>query len=202
MQEDHHLNSFKAQTGSDVIDESGLPAKGALFLDRDGVINQRTAGTYVREWKAFRFLEGSLGAIQKLSHLFARIFIVTNQQGIGKGLMTDSMLHIIHQNMLHEINVHGGRIDQIFFCPHLEIAQCNCRKPGIEMAVRATQQFPEIRLDMSVMVGDSQSDILFGKNAGMTTVLIEGCVDEKGNVPESVPDHQYPSLLTFAESFG
>ncbi|TNE53031.1 MAG: HAD-IIIA family hydrolase [Bacteroidetes bacterium] len=143
-----------------------------LFLDRDGVINERIFGAYVRSVDEFKFLPGSLDAIAHFHQIFQRIFVVTNQQGIGKGLMTERNLHEIHRYMCEEIERQGGRIDQCYFAPELKSDPNNSRKPGPFMALRAQSDFPEVNFEKSIMVGDTDSDILFGKKLGMKTVRI------------------------------
>jgi D-glycero-D-manno-heptose 1,7-bisphosphate phosphatase len=83
----------------------------ALFLDRDGVINDKLENDYVKDWSEFRFQTGVLNAIADLSCIFSRIFIVTNQRGVGLGLMTEKSLHEIHEKMISEIKNASGRID-------------------------------------------------------------------------------------------
>ena len=144
-----------------------------LFLDRDGVINERLPGKYVKDWVDFKFRPEALGAIKALASIFSTIIIVTNQQGIGKGLMEKEDLDVIHQQMLAEITTTGGRIDAIYYCPDLAVKIENCRKPNPQMAFQAQEEFPNINFSKSIMVGDSISDMEFGRNLGMTTVLIE-----------------------------
>ncbi len=170
----------------------------ALFLDRDGVINKRLVGEYVLSWEQFDFTEGAKEAIQIFSSVFQYIFVVTNQQGIGKGLMTEAGLKMIHSKMQEEVERSGGRIDGIFYCPHLESQGSFLRKPNIGMALQAKRQFPDIRFKKSVMVGDSLSDMQFGKRAGMKTVFIT----EDTNTAKANPhliDYCYPSLWEFAK---
>jgi histidinol-phosphate phosphatase family protein len=143
-----------------------------LFLDRDGVINERIFGGYVTTVEAFNFIEGTEAAIASLSKLFNRVIVVTNQQGIGKGLMTERNLVEIHTYMCDKVHVAGGTIDKCYFAPNLRGAEDDMRKPGPAMGELAKMQFPEIEFDRSVMVGDTDSDILFGKNLGMKTVRI------------------------------
>ncbi|MFA5541921.1 MAG: HAD-IIIA family hydrolase, partial [Bacteroidales bacterium] len=100
-----------------------------LFLDRDGVINTRLVDDYVKTWKEFEFIEGVLEAISIFSKEFDRIFIVTNQQGIGKGIMSEEDLDKIHSRMIEEIEAKGGRIDKIYFCKHLAKENHIDRKP-------------------------------------------------------------------------
>src|SRR5688572_23731927 len=88
-----------------------------LFLDRDGVINERIPGDYVKNWDEFIFLDGVLEALNILARKFNRIVVVTNQQGIAKGLMTEEDLNKVHQRMVLEIQESGGKIDKVYFCP-------------------------------------------------------------------------------------
>ncbi|MEM7368380.1 MAG: HAD family hydrolase [Bacteroidota bacterium] len=143
-----------------------------LFLDRDGVINRRLPEDYVKQWEEFHFLPGVKESLKRFGGQFGRIVIVTNQQGIGKGLMTEEDLAEIHHQMMGEIVATGGRIDRIYHCPALRSAPNNCRKPRPAMAYQAQTEFPEIVFSRSVMVGDSLTDIEFGKAVGMHTVWI------------------------------
>ncbi len=150
-----------------------------LFLDRDGVINKRIMGGYVTCNSEFSFLPGVLESIKSFSTIFRRIIIVTNQQGVGKGIMTQLQLNSLHDFMRSEIEQSGGKIDEIFYCTDIAQAQDNCRKPSIKMANRAIECFPEIDLKKSIMVGDSLSDIQFGKNAGMITIFSSNQIENK-----------------------
>ena len=152
----------------------------ALFLDRDGVINRRLPGEYVKKWEEFEWLPGGLEAIVGLAQKFGRVFVVTNQQGIGKGLMTEEMLARIHASMLEEVADAGGRIDAVYHCPDLSTHKPNCRKPAPAMALQAKREFPEVDFRRSVMVGDSVSDMQFGQALGMFTVLVSTKTDEAG----------------------
>lgn len=151
-----------------------------LFLDRDGVINVRLIDDYVKTWEEFEFIEGVLEKLAEFSTLFGTIVIVTNQQGIGKGLMSEADLTDIHSRMLEEIEQAGGRIDKIYHCPALRSDADNCRKPRPVMAYKAQEDFPNIDFVRSIMVGDSLSDIEFGRAVGMRTVWIS---DE--DIPDS-----------------
>ena len=143
-----------------------------LFLDRDGVINRRIIGGYVTNIDEFEFLPGVLNALTVLSKKFSHIFIVTNQQGVGKGLFSIHELYEIHQHMLDEIKKNGGKIANIYVSPHLEKENNINRKPNPGMALQAKQDFPEINFNTSIMVGDSLSDMQFGKKVGMKTVFL------------------------------
>jgi len=149
-----------------------VDAAWTLFLDRDGVINKRNFDGYVTSVASFEFLPRVLDAIADLSRIFHRIFVVTNQQGIGKGLMTERNLIEIHTYMCNKVYQAGGKIDKCYFAPNLKGAEDDMRKPGPAMAELAKMEFPEINFSESIMVGDTDSDILFGKNLGMKTVRI------------------------------
>ncbi|MEI8389946.1 MAG: HAD family hydrolase [bacterium] len=143
-----------------------------LFLDRDGVINKRLVDDYVKNISEFEFLTGVPEAIKKFSDVFGRIFIVTNQRGIARKIMTENDLELVHGFMIDGINNSGGRIDKIYFCPHDRGENCGCRKPEIGSALKAKQDFPEVDFKKSIMVGDTSSDIQFGKNAGMYAIKV------------------------------
>lgn len=145
-----------------------------LFLDRDGVINRRIPDDYVKNWGEFKFLPHVLSSLKKFNSLFHHILVVTNQAGIGKGLMTEPDLSSIHKNAHKIIRKHGGRIDAFYHCPTLSQVIPNCRKPSPAMGLWARNEFPDIDFSHSVMIGDSASDIEFGKGLGMITVMISG----------------------------
>jgi histidinol-phosphate phosphatase family protein len=149
-----------------------IDATWTLFLDRDGVINERIMQGYVRTTEEFTFLPNSSLAIAQLSKLFKYVFVVTNQQGIGKGLMTESNLLEIHDYMCREVEKEGGKIDKCFFAPGLVSRKNSLRKPNPGMALLAQRQFEGVDFNKSIMVGDSNSDILFGQKLGMKTVRI------------------------------
>ena len=144
-----------------------------LFLDRDGVINIKLKNRYVESFSQFQFIDKSLDAIKILSDIFERIIIVTNQQGIGKGVMSIEDLNKLHQNMIAEINLHGGKIDRIYYCPHLVSDNCKCRKPEIGMLSDAVRDFPNISIEDSYLVGDSITDIQAGEIFGLKTIHVD-----------------------------
>lgn len=165
-----------------------------LFLDRDGVINVRLIDDYVKNINEFEFLPGVVEAFEIFAKKFNKIIIVTNQQGVAKGLMTLETVHSIHDFMVKAIEKQKGRVDGIYICPQLKSEPDNYRKPSPKMAFMAKADFPEIDFQKSIMVGDSNSDIEFGQNAGMHTILIG---DEQ---IRSVPDDRFDTLVSFANS--
>ena len=165
-----------------------------LFLDRDGVINTKLEDDYVKYLSEFNILPGVTESIYYFSTIFNRIIIVTNQQGIAKGVMTESSLHLIHNYLFHEVENAHGKIDAIYFCPHSKDF-CTCRKPQIGMALFAKDDYPEIEFTKSIMIGDSISDMEFGKNCGMITVKIGNTIPQVS----SLIDIFVPDLLTFSK---
>lgn len=155
-----------------ILKDLKIDTSWTLFLDRDGVINKKLENDYVKHWIEFEFLEHSLDALKQLSPLFGRIVVVTNQQGIGKKLYRTEDLELIHKNMVYEIGYHGGRIDKVYFSPYLDSEKHPTRKPGIGMALNAKADFPEIDFSKSIIIGDSMSDMQFGKSAGMKTIFL------------------------------
>jgi len=149
------------------IDESWT-----LFLDRDGVINKNIEGGYVTSWDEFEFLPDVHRALRYFNMMFGRIIVVTNQQGVGKELMTKDQLHEIHNNMVAAIREEDGNIDRVYYCPDLEEDESPCRKPEIGMAMWAKRDFPEIDFTKCVMVGDKLSDMRFGLTLGMECFFI------------------------------
>lgn len=147
----------------------------SLFLDRDGVINQRRIGDYVKNWSEFVFMPDAIETIAYFRQIFQHIFVVTNQQGIGKGLMTEHDLALVHQKMKEELEAENKTplpiVDAIFHCPSLKSANDINRKPQIGMALQAKAMFESIDFQRSIMVGDSISDMEFGKKAGMITLF-------------------------------
>ena len=143
-----------------------------LFLDRDGVINKKLEQRYVTNFDEFVFIKNSDIAIRKLHKIFKRILIVTNQQGIGKGIMTEDDLNLLHLQMQKKLSVDFDLIDKIYFCPCLEVDNCNCRKPKTGMLENAKLDFPDMKIEDSFLVGDSDSDIIAGKKFGLSTIKV------------------------------
>lgn len=175
-----------------------MPTLPTLFLDRDGVLNERTPGDYVKHPDAFIPTAGVFEALALLSRLFGRIVVVTNQAGVGRGLMTEAQLLAVHQKMLDLTAAAGGRIDRAYYCPHRSDAGCGCRKPAPGMALQAQADFPDIDFRQAWMVGDSASDIEFGQRLGMNTALITGKEEETDLLAGMAIDLRFDSLLAFA----
>jgi D-glycero-D-manno-heptose 1,7-bisphosphate phosphatase len=146
-----------------------------VFLDRDGVINKFPGnGKYVTKLKEFRFVPGALDALRILTKEGYSIFVISNQAGVAKGVYSREKLEHINRNMLKDIRATGARIKKTFYCTHFSHAGCECRKPEIGSIRRALESMNKtIRsAQKAFFVGDTESDILAGHNAGCTTIFV------------------------------
>lgn len=155
-----------------IIQSWGISPEWTLFLDRDGVINVNVEADYVRTPQQLHFIPQVPESIATLRQYFKYIIVVTNQQGIGKGLMTQQQLLDLFAYMDAVLKEAGATIDAWYFCPHLAADKCLCRKPKIQMALQAHAQFGGIDFRKAIMIGDRVSDIEFGKKLGMKTVFV------------------------------
>ena len=142
-----------------------------LFLDRDGVLNRHILGDYVRTPQMWEWMPGILPALARWSGKFKHIVLVTNQRGVGKGVMTDAQLAQVHAFMMQGVLEAGGRIDLILACTSVSEEDPR-RKPNPGMFYEACSLFPDIDAKSSVMLGDAPSDAAFAKNCGMPFILL------------------------------
>lgn len=142
----------------------------ALFLDRDGVLNRLLEGSYVKSWADWQWIPGILEELPKWAAKFKHIVLVTNQRGVGKGLMTDADLARIHARMMQELLEAGGKIDLILTCTAVSDDDPR-RKPNPGMFREACALFP-LAPQRCVMVGDSDSDAAFARNCGMAFIRL------------------------------
>lgn len=145
-------------------DLKNINSSWTLFIDRDGVVNDEKHLDYIHTWDEFKFYEGVKQAFKIFNKKFGIIIMVTNQRGVAKGLTKIEDLHLIHRNMLKEIENAGGRIDRIYFCTEMEGEN---RKPNPGMGLQAKKDYPNIDLSESVMIGNTLSDMEFGRNLGV-----------------------------------
>jgi D-glycero-D-manno-heptose 1,7-bisphosphate phosphatase len=171
-----------------------------VFLDRDGVLNRKMPeGQYVTNWQHFELLPGVPQAIARLNQAGLRVLVVTNQRGVALGLYTAAAVDEIHTQLQALLAKSGAKIDGFYFCPH-DKGQCNCRKPLSGLFEQAQAQFPEIEPAASLIVGDSLSDIEFGRNLGMKTIFIQGDASHReyqkpgASKAASLADLRFPSL--------
>lgn len=175
-----------------------IDSNWTLFLDRDGVINVETVGSYITNWNEFIFHEGVVRSLKDLSQIFGNIVVVTNQRGVGKGIMTKDDLKEIHANMQQSIAEGGGRVDKVYSCIAVSDLDHN-RKPNTGMGIQAQQDFPEIDFKRSIMVGNSMSDMEFGKRLSMRTVFLT-TKHAPYELPHDFIDEQYGSLQEWTAS--
>ncbi len=169
-------------------------SKKAVFLDRDGVLNHRLPdGAYVTTWAEFRFCRGVKKALRLLKQEGYLLIVVTNQRGVGRGLMTEEDLSRIHRRMERELEKSGAPLDAILYCPHDIDAACRCRKPQPGMILEALRRFG-IERSGSYIIGDSETDLEAGRAAGLRGLLI---VSGRRGGPRGV--HTAPSLQAAAE---
>jgi D-glycero-D-manno-heptose 1,7-bisphosphate phosphatase len=168
-----------------------------IFLDRDGVVNEKVPeGSYVATWQEFRLLPGVAEAIARLNRAGMRVIVVSNQRGIALGKYSVGDVEAIHGELQKILNAHGAHIDAFYFCPH-DKKECNCRKPLPGMFEQAQREFSEICPEESVMIGDSLSDIEFGRGVGMATIFIEGDAERRKPGAEqaaTLADRRFPAL--------
>lgn len=147
--------------------------KNAIFLDRDGVINEVLTDRvkFVNRPEELYFLHGVPEAIKKLNDYFNFIFVVTNQGGVGLGFMKESQLQKIHNHMIAELKKAGAIIHDIAYCPHKPKAGCACRKPNSKLLEDLSKKY-DVDLSKSYMVGDTDTDIIAGKKAGTKGVFL------------------------------
>ena len=169
-----------------------------LFLDRDGVINYEKKDDYILNWQEFKFYEGVKESFKILAAKFGKIIIVSNQRGVGKGLMTEDDLINIHEQMKNEIAAARGNIDAIYYCTSIYSKNPD-RKPNPGMIFQAKTDFPEIDLSKAIIAGNKPSDMQFGKNAGVYTVYIATTHPETP-FPHPDIDLHFPSLPDFTKA--
>jgi D-glycero-D-manno-heptose 1,7-bisphosphate phosphatase len=149
----------------------------ALFLDRDGVLIENRA-EYVRTLADVAFLPGALQAMQRAAALPFAVVIVSNQAGVGRGLITPETAASIQSAVVDAVRAHGGRIDAAYFCPHRADENCPCRKPRPGMLLQAAQELG-IDLAASWMVGDNITDMQAGRAAGARCLLVRSGLGDR-----------------------
>lgn len=153
-----------------------MPATPAVFIDRDGTLSEEVG--YVNHPARLRLLPRSAEAVRLLNQAGIRVVVVTNQSGVARGYFSEEILHAVNAKLVAELKAAGAFLDGLYVCPHHPTegappfrARCDCRKPKPGLLLRAAR---ELGLDLpaSYMVGDKSSDILVGKRAGVTPILV------------------------------
>ena len=142
----------------------------AVFLDRDGVLIENRAD-YVRDWSQVTILPKTIAALANFRHTGYKIILVTNQSGIGRGLISLKTAQEINDQLVRAIEGNGGRIDGVYMCPHTPEDQCDCRKPRSGLLLQAARVL-SLDLRSSWMVGDAWSDLLAGQAANLRGVIL------------------------------
>ena len=164
--------------------EEFFKQKKVILLDRDGVINKKPPkAEYVKTWNEFEFLQGTLDALKLLTKKKYEIIIISNQAGIGRGVMTEESLKEIHRKFLEVCEKEGISIKGIYYCPHDWDEGCFCRKPKPGMLFKAASDH-HFDLTKAIFIGDDERDEQAGAAANCKTILI----------------HQGQSLLAIVKS--
>jgi len=157
-----------------------------IILDRDGVINY-DSDQFIKNPDEWKPIPGSLEAIARLSQADYHVVVATNQSGVGRGLFDMTTLNAIHDKMLKSVAHAGGRIDAIFFCPHIADANCNCRKPKSGMIEEIAMRY-NTDLQGVPAIGDSLRDLEAAARLGAQPILVRTGKGEKtlahGGLPE------------------
>ncbi|MFZ7125862.1 MAG: D-glycero-beta-D-manno-heptose 1,7-bisphosphate 7-phosphatase [Desulfobacterales bacterium] len=171
-------------------------SKRIVFLDRDGVIN-RDSDLYVKSIVEMDFLPGSLEAIRRLTEAGRSVVVITNQSAVGRGWITEADLQEMHRYMRTSIEKKGGRLLDVFYCPHHPDDGCRCRKPKPGMIEAACRRYG-VRPSSTAMVGDNVRDILCARNAGcgLAVLVRSGISDSEAEAARQGvrPDHTTDDL--------
>ncbi len=180
-----------------MLDIAQINKDWTLFLDRDGVINDDKS-PYTLNAEQFDFYPGVPEAIADLGKIFKYVIITTNQRGVGRNLMTENDLQLIHDKLQTGVTAAGGSITAIYYCTAINNDHPN-RKPNPGMAFQAMQDYKDIDPARTIIVGNNISDMQFGRNAGIHTVLVHS-TGTKVNEPHELVDLQFENLPAFAEA--
>jgi len=146
--------------------------RGCVFLDRDGVINERPpAGSYIGYWEEIRFIPEVVDWVRLFNLLGYLVVVVTNQRGISRGLVSREAVEALHRKITEHFAARGARIDDVLYCPHEENT-CNCRKPKPGLLLEAQARWG-IDFFRSILIGDSDRDRALAKTAGLRFVLVD-----------------------------
>jgi len=165
----------------------------AIFLDRDGTVI-RDSG-YIRNPDLVEPLEGARDALRRLSTEGWLVIVVSNQSGVGRGMMSADEMAAVQKRFAETMREFGAPIQASYFCIHAPEENCECRKPSPSMLFRAAEE-NDIDLRRSWMIGDRESDILSGKSAGCSTIWLE---NETHTVPRDLPNFVARSWREIAE---
>ncbi len=161
------------------------PLPGAVFLDRDGTLIEDVG--YPRDPQLVRILPGVEEALHRLTAAGLMLVVVSNQSGIGRGIVTPEEAKAVHERFEVALAGAGVRFADVRYCPHGPDDGCRCRKPMPGMLRDAAGSLG-ISLPDSFMVGDKESDVEAGRRAGCRTVLLKSPVDAASDADLVTPD--------------
>lgn len=142
----------------------------AVFLDRDGVINENRQD-HVKAWSEFQFLPGAVEAVARLTRSGVRVFVITNQAIVNRGIVPRWVVEDMHTRMQKLLAAGGGVVEAVAYCPHRPDEGCACRKPRPGLLRHLAAQYG-LNLALCVVVGDALADVEAGRSAGCDTVLV------------------------------
>ncbi len=161
------------------------------FLDRDGTLIEEK--NYLSDPDAVVVISGSAEAIGRLHSAGAKVVVISNQAGVGRGYFGEEVVHTIHHRIQEILQKDGSRIDAFYFCPHHPDDGCDCRKPRIGLFRRAAEDY---KMPLTgVMIGDNASDVQAGLAAGLTTILVRTGYGEKIISANQVKPHYTAATL-------
>lgn len=175
--------------------------KRLVILDRDGTIN-RDSANFVRSVSQWQPLPGSIDAIARLTSGGYTVVVATNQSGIGRGFLTVTDLHQMHQRLVDEVKEQGGEIAGLFYCPHLPGDQCECRKPAPGLLLKIAERF-DCELQAVPVIGDSRRDMEAAAAVGARAILVRtgnGAATEERLLAAGENPEVYDTLATAAEA--
>ena len=168
-----------------------------VLLDRDGVINQRVVGGYVTCWEEFVFLPGALEGLRRLTEGDCHVIVVSNQAGVGKGLMTNADLQEITREFVAAVEAHGGRLRHVYYCTHRAEDDCPCRKPKPGLLLNAQAEY-HFDFKDTFLIGDSESDLRAAQAVGCPAILVSNASSAGLEKLPYAPRVAVPSLLAAA----
>jgi D-glycero-D-manno-heptose 1,7-bisphosphate phosphatase len=161
------------------VPDAPTQLRPALFLDRDGVLNEDRG--YVSRWADFAWIPGARETVAAFNRAGWLVIVVTNQSGVGRGYYTEADMHALHSRMAEDLAAMGAHFDDVYYAPHHPEAPVEAyrhpdpplRKPNPGMILQALQEWP-IERTTSLLIGDKPSDLAAAERAGIRAVLFEG----------------------------
>jgi len=175
-------------------------ASPAIFLDRDGVINEKVTDGYVTRWSEFRFLPGVIDVLASLSQLEFPIIVISNQACVEKGLMDTSALTDLTIGFVSRLRRAGARVDAVYYCPHRPETGCSCRKPQAGLLEAAAADW-SLDLKRSIVVGDSITDVAAAHSVGARAVLLDPAGALSGELPDTASVRKISDVPVWAHRF-